>query len=86
MDFKKDKYLIIRQAVPKELSEFLYNYLLLKRQVAKTCFKTRFISPFETLLGRWDDEQIPNTYSQYSDIAMETLMLKCLELLQYLTQ
>ena len=24
-----------------------------------------------------DNEQIPNTYSHYSDIAMETLMLKC---------
>jgi hypothetical protein len=23
------------------------------------------------------DEQIPNTYSSYSDIAMETLLLKC---------
>jgi len=77
MNFKKDKYVIIRQVVPKELAEFLYNYLLLKRQVAKTCFKTRYISPFEFLLGRWDDEQVPNTYSQYADIAMETLLLKC---------
>ena len=33
--------------------------------------------PFETIIGTYDDKQIPNTYSQYSNIAMETLMLKC---------
>jgi hypothetical protein len=37
----------------------------------------RYFSPFETILGTYDDEQIPNTYSHYADIAMETLMLKC---------
>ena len=31
----------------------------------------------KTILGSYDDAQIPNTYSHYSDIAMETLMLKC---------
>jgi hypothetical protein len=28
------------------------------------------------MLGIWTDEQVPNTYSHYSDIAMETLLLK----------
>ena len=40
----------------------------------------RYISPFENIIGHYEgtDEQIPNTYSQYSNIAMETLMLmKC---------
>jgi len=50
----------------------------MQKQVHDTCVKHRYISPFETLLGYYeaDDEQIPNTYSCYSDIAMETLMLK----------
>jgi len=77
MNFQKDKYQIIKKAISKELTEFLFNYFLMKRQVAKTCFQSKFISPFEVLLGTWSDEQIPNTYSSYSDIAMETLMLKC---------
>jgi hypothetical protein len=85
MNFKKDKYAIVRQAIPKELAEFLYNYFLMKKQVAKTCLESRFISPFETLLGRWDDKQVPNTYSHYSDIAMETLMLKCQPLMEKTT-
>ena len=85
MNFKKDKYAVIKQAIPKELAEFLYNYFLMKKQVAQTCLESKFISPFETLLGRWDDQQVPNTYSHYSDIAMETLMLKCLPLMEKTT-
>ena len=77
MNFKKNKYIIIKKAIPKNLTEFLYNYFSMKKQVARTCFDSRYISKFETMLGTWADEQIPNTYSCYSDIAMETLMLKC---------
>jgi hypothetical protein len=47
----------------------------MKRQVARTMFDARYISPFTTEFGVWNDEQVPNTYSHYSDIAMETLLL-----------
>jgi len=79
MSFKKDKYTIIRKAIDKDLALFLYNYFLMKRQVYDTCLSERYFSPFETSFGHYekDNEQIPNTYSHYSDIAMETLMLKC---------
>ena len=79
MSFKKNKYVIIKQAVDKDLALFLYNYFYMKRQVLDTCRNARFISPYETLLGEYEraDGQIPHTYSSYSDIAMETLMLKC---------
>ena len=76
MNFKKNKYLIIKNAISKDLATFIYNYFLIKQQVAKTLFNTRYISPFETMFGVWNDEQIPNTYSHYADIAMETLLLK----------
>ena len=44
-----------------------------------TCRAARYFSPFENILGQYEepDGQIPNTYSQYANIAMETLMLKC---------
>jgi hypothetical protein len=79
MSFKKDRYTIIRKAIDKDLSLFLYNYLTIKKQVYDTCIKSRYISSYETLLGIYesDDGQVPNTYSCYSDIAIETLMLKC---------
>ena len=85
MSFKKNRYAIIRQAIDKDLALFVYNYFLMKRQVAKTCLEYRFISPFESMLGRWDDGQVPNTYSHYSDIAMETLLLKCQPIMEKTT-
>jgi hypothetical protein len=76
MNFKKNKYTVIKKAISKDFALFLYNYFLIKRQVAKTLFDTKFISPFETMFGVWTDEQVPGTYSHYADIAMETLLLK----------
>jgi hypothetical protein len=75
--FKKKKYTVIRQAISKDLAAFVANYFLMKRQVLDTCKQARYFSPFENILGSYDDNQIPNTYSHYADIAMETLMLKC---------
>ena len=77
MDFKKNKYCIIRQAISKDLATFIANYFSMQKQVCDTCKAARYFSPFETILGTYDDDQIPNTYSHYADIAMETLMLKC---------
>jgi len=84
MDFKKDKYCVIRQAISKELAAFVANYFSIKKQVYDTCRQRRFISPYEVLLGEYEgaDGQIPHTYSSYSDIAMETLMLKCQALME----
>jgi hypothetical protein len=87
MSFKKNKYVVIRQAISKDLAAFVANYFALKKQVYDTCRATRFISPFENLLGEYEpaDGQIPHTYSCYSDIAMETLMLKCQPLMEKTT-
>jgi len=78
MSFKKNKYIIVKKAVSKEMALFCYNYFLMKRQVARTLFDTRYISPFTDYFGIWNDKQIMGTYSHYSDIVMETLMLKLL--------
>jgi len=85
--FKKDKYCVIRRAVLKDLATFIYNYFLMKKQVYDTCLKQRYISPYETLLGEYEeaDGQIPHTYSCYADIAMETLMLKCQPIMEKTT-
>ena len=87
MSFKKNKYIVIEQAISKDLALFLYNYFMVKRQVYDTCLKHTFISPYETLLGYYEDknDQMPNTYSSYSDIAMETLMLKCQPVVEKIT-
>ena len=78
--FKKKKYTVIRQAISKDLAAFVRNYFCMQKQVYDTCKAARYFSPFENILGYYEDPvngQIPNTYSQYSNIAMETLLLKC---------
>ena len=69
-------YRIVKQAISKELSEFVYSYFLMKRNVARKFYNERYISPYNFDWGVWNDEQIPGTYSHYSDIAMETLLQK----------
>ena len=73
--FKKNHFLVIKEAVSKDVANFVYNYFMMKRQVARTLFDTRYISPFTTEWGVWNDKQIPDTYSHYADTAMETLLL-----------
>ena len=78
-NFKKNKYIIIKQAISKDLASFVANYFMMQKQVYDTCRATRYISPFENIIGYYEgeNEQIPNTYSQYANMAMETLLLKC---------
>ena len=51
MSFKKNKYIVIKEAVPKEIATFVYNYFLLKRTVARTLFDQRYISQFYRGMG-----------------------------------
>jgi len=74
MSFKKNKYKVLRKAISPELAKFVYNYFLNKRNVAKFLFDQKYLSPYNTEYGVWNDEQVPNTYSHYSDTVMETLL------------
>ena len=73
--FKKNNYMVIKKAIDPKIAEFVMNYFMMKRQVARTMFDDRFISPFTTEWGVWNDIQAPETYSHYGDVAMETLLL-----------
>ena len=73
-EFKNNKYTVLKKAISPELANFVYKYFLNKRKVARFLFDKKFISPFTQHFGIWNDDQIPNTYSHYSDIAMETLL------------
>jgi len=82
MSFQKNKYCLIKEAVPKDIATFVYNYFLLKRQVARTLFDEKYISNFTEEWGTWVDSQVPGTYSHYSDIAMETLLIRTLPIME----
>ena len=74
MSFKKNGYTIIKKAIDPKIADFVYKYFLLKRQVARTMFDTKYISPFTEYWGVWNDQQVPETYSHYGDVAMDTLL------------
>jgi len=82
MSFKEKKYLVIKKAISFELANFGFNYLLLKRDAVKWMQSNNYISEFTPGFGSWKDKQIPNTYSIYSDMFMETLMMKVLPVMQ----
>ena len=84
--FKDKKYLVIKKAISFELANFAFNYLLLKRDAVKWMQDNNYISKFTPGFGTWEDEQVPNTYSQYGDFFMETLMMKVLPIMQERTE
>ena len=74
MSFKKNKYQVIRQAVPKDLANFVMNYFLLQQDAVAYMLKNNIINKHNPLIGNWEDEQVPNAYAKYADWVMETLL------------
>jgi len=86
MSFKKNKYLVIKNVISSELADFCYQYFLNKRAVARHLFDDKYISQFTTYFGIWNDAMIPETYSHYGDIAMDTLLQKVKPLVEKETE
>ena len=82
--FKKQKYLVIRKAISKDLALFGFNYLNIRKQTLETLKQRRLISPFEEMFGTQGDSQVPltETYCVYGDTFMETLLIKLLPLME----
>jgi len=74
MNFKKNKYTVLKKAISPQLAKFVFQYFMLKRKVARKLFDERYISNFTEEWGVWNDQQVPETYSHYGDVAMETLL------------
>ena len=74
MSFKKNKYQVIRQAVPKDLANFVMNYFLLQQDAVAYMLKNNIINKHNPLIGNWEDKQVPNAYAKYADWVMETLL------------
>ena len=81
MSFKKNKYIVIKQAISKELASFICNYFTLKRDVMDIMYGRNLVNPTE-FLGTRDDPQVPGVYSHYADIAMETLLTTVLPIME----
>jgi len=86
MSFKDKKYTVVKSAISKEKSDFIFKYFLLKRKVARYLFDNSYMSPFREDWGMFNDPQVPKTYSHYSDIAMEVLLEEMLPVLKKETE
>ena len=86
MSFEKNKYLVIKNAITKDVADISYSYFLNKRKVARHLFDNNYISPFTEYWGVWNDVQIPETYSHYSDVLMETLLEKVMPVMEKQTE
>ena len=73
MSFQKNKYIIIRNVIPKILGKFCATYLEMKQYNYNVLKTERYITDFNTDHGYYIDPQVPNTFSIYGDQAMETL-------------
>jgi len=87
-DFNKNNYIVIKKAISEELASFCYDYLKLKRNVFNTIFNSNIKDQilFSDMWGTYGDSQIPNTYSHYSDLVMETLLMKLQNLMNKKTK
>ena len=74
--FKKKKYQIIRkEPFPKELSNFIFNYMMLQRDVVDYMMKNNKVNPLVILLSEQEKiNRLPGAYSKYGDWVMETLL------------
>ena len=85
MSFEKNKYIIVKNAISYELANFCLNYFLLKKDTVKFVYDNNIVSQTE-FLGRFNDPQVPGSYSHYSDFVMETLLVKLLPLMKEKTK
>ena len=74
MSFKTKKYQVIKGALSKELSNFIFNYMLLQRDAVDFMMKNNKVNPLNPFMGNRGDAQIPGCYSKYGDWAMDTLL------------
>jgi hypothetical protein len=72
--FEKNNYYVVKNAIPKNLANFCFHYLIVKRKVFDT-FHSKNLLDIAKLYGTWGDGQVDNTFSSYGDIAMETLLI-----------
>jgi len=74
MSFKTKKYQVIRQALSKELSNFIFNYMMLQRDAVDFMLKNNKVNPANPFIGNRTGRQVPGAYCKYGDWVMETLL------------
>ena len=86
-EFKIKKYLVVKNFLSKEMSNFLYSIFLNKKSLADFLFHTKYISPFESIFGKYNDPQMnnKNTFCLYGDLVFDTLLYNSTKKISELT-
>ena len=84
--FKKKKYQVIKGALSKELSNFIFNYMMLQRDAVDLMMKHNKVNPANPFIGTRNDKQVPGAYSKYADWVMETLLMYMIPIMKAKTK
>jgi len=85
MSFKTKKYQIIRNALDKNLANFIFNYMLVQRDAVDFLVKHNTVES-NFFIGRRNDPQVPGCYAKYGDWVMETLLIYMLDVMKAKTE
>ena len=75
IDLDKEKYFVIDELIDRKTADLFANYFIVKRNVAQKFFETQYIHPEEQAHGRFNDTQVPGSFSLYGDPLFDTHML-----------
>ena len=82
MSFKTDKYQVIREALSKELANFIFNYMVLQRDAVDFMMEKNKADPANPFVGSRAVNQVPGCYSKYGDWVMETLLMHMIPIMK----
>ena len=82
MSFKKNKYQVLRNAISKDLAAFCYKYLQISAEADHWMLNNGVTHAGNSLVGNFNDPQVPGSYAKYSDRLMETLLVKTIDVMQ----
>ena len=89
MNFKTNGYEVVKGAISLELADFVYRYLLLKRNAVSHYYNNQYIPEEQSswYFGGFGDGLVPtkDTYYAYGDWAIETLLTKLQPSLEKIT-
>ena len=74
MSLHDKKYIVVKKILSEELVKIYYDYMVNKERVCITLLDNRYINPFSTAYGFFNDPQAPGTYSLYGDLLFDNMM------------
>ena len=83
--FQEKNFNVVKEAIPNDLAFFLNNYLHNKRKCFLYMQETNNISKSDKSWGEYKDTQIPNTWGNYGDLCMDSLLEWVLPTMQRIT-